>query len=357
MRRSVRLVLLVMILAPAALEAGSTFLTPPEGAQLFGRETIEVTSDTPSIDRVDFHLDGALIGVVRTPPWRLVHDFGESGAGRVISATVHSDAFRRSETIRLHSATLAMSENVSVDMVEISLRASSRQPRIQPADLIVTENGVHQRVVSLSPSRGPTRFLFVLDRSLSMEDGKIEKALQAIGRSMSLMRPDDSAAMITFNHRVAGRRDLRSNPRALDASALQPSGGTSLRDAMATIDEKGSTAVIVITDGADRNSVTSEESAMQRIGRSRTTVYGVALGDGDGSEFLRKAAAKTGGAFVKSSAGKLEASVLSIIEDINSRYLLAYQSSHTAPGWRSITVKPARAGISVKTGERGYFAE
>lgn len=357
MRRAVPFVLSVMILAPAALAAGSRFLAPPQGAQLYGREAIEIASDTPSISRVDFHLDGKLIGVARTAPWKIVHDFGDSGAGSVISATIHSDSFRRSETITLHAATVAISDQLSVDMVEISLRATSRRPRIEPADLTVTENGVPQRVVSLAPARGPMKFLFVLDRSLSMGDGKIGKSLEAIQRALSMMRPDDTASLITFNHRVAGRIDLRKGSDLPDESALSPSGGTSLRDALASIDENGSTSVIVLTDGADRNSVASEESAMQRIGGSRTTVYGVALGRGDGADFLRKAAARTGGTFVESSPGRLERSVVSIIEDINSRYTLAYQSTHTEPGWRSISVRPSRSGISVASGQRGYFAE
>ena len=46
-----------------------------------------------------------------------------------------------------------------------------------------------------------------------------------------------------------------------------------------------------------------------------------------------------------------------LLTDINSRYLVIYQSSATSPGWRSIEVKPRRGDVSVTSARKGYFAE
>jgi hypothetical protein len=46
-----------------------------------------------------------------------------------------------------------------------------------------------------------------------------------------------------------------------------------------------------------------------------------------------------------------------LVIDINSRYLVIYQSHGTKRGWRSIEVKPRRRGVELMNARKGYFAE
>ncbi len=343
----------LMILAPTSMQAGSIFVSPLDGSQVHGRTLLEIASDTPSINRVSFFVDGVLIGVARTAPWRLVHDFGDSTAPREIAAWIHSESFRATETIRVRTTGLSVHDSLNVDVVELSIRASGRQGTLSPGDLKVIENGQTQNLLSLTPSRGPMEFIFVVDQSLSMGEGKLDSALRAVTRQLSRMRDGDRASLVLFNHRV-------SPPRVLTSGAItgvRPSGGTSLRDALSSLEPARSSAVIVITDGADRNSATSAEAALRTIGRSRMTVYGIALGSGEGSRFLRDASVRTGGTFARAGRDSIERELSSILTDINSRYTLAYQSTNLEPGWREVSISPAHRGVTVQTSSRRYLAE
>jgi len=46
-----------------------------------------------------------------------------------------------------------------------------------------------------------------------------------------------------------------------------------------------------------------------------------------------------------------------LLNDINSRYLVIYQSKSTSPGWRSIDVEPRRTGVTIVSARKGYYAE
>ncbi len=350
----VRSAVLLMILAPVTATAGSQFVTPLDGSQVHGRMLLEIASDTPSINRVSFFVDGVLVGVARTAPWQLVHDFGDSTDQRKIAATIHSESFRATETIAVRTTGLSMHDSLNVDIVELSIRAKGvREGALSAKDLKVLENGRPQNLLSINPSRGPMAFIFVVDQSLSMGDGKLATALEAVSRQLPRLREADTASLVLFNHRVSPPRSITADK----VSDVNPSGGTSLRDALASIEPARSSAVIVITDGADRNSSTSAEAALRSISRNRIAVYGIALGSGEGTSFLRNATASTGGTFARASKDTIERELSSILTDIDSRYMLAYQSTNTDPGWRQVTIAPAQRGVAVLTPSRRYFSE
>lgn len=349
----VRSAVLLMILAPVTATAGSQFVSPLDGSQVHGRMLLQIASDTPSINRVSFFVDGVLVGVARTAPWQVVHDFADAMDQREVAATIHSDSFRRNETISVRTTGLTMHDSVNVDIVELSIRVKGRGGALSAEDLRVLENGRPQSLLSLNPSRGPMAFTFVVDQSLSMGDGKLASALEAVSRQLPRLREGDTASLVLFNHRVSPARSIATG-KVGDA---EPSGGTSLRDALASVEPVHASAVIVITDGADRNSSTSAEAALRSISRNRITVYGIALGSGDGTSFLRNATARTGGSFARASRDTIEKELSAILTDIDSRYVLAYQSTNTDPGWRQVAIAPAKRGVEVLTQSRRYFAE
>jgi hypothetical protein len=378
----VALTLLVQFTAEAAAKprAAIAFAQPLPNSQVVGPAFIEVTTTVANVDRVEFAVDGTLAGVARKAPWRIAHDFGTSSGAHTIEAKVFSNGYRNIDTATMTTVALTAGESVVVDLVEVPLRARSSKP-LRAGDLRIRENGVEQTVRDVKPERGAARFVFVVDRSLSMGDGKLTAALQAIdaclGRSGEsgerrvereerggdLLRADDTASVVLFNHNVAKTRAIAHGERVANVFGdIAPSGGTSLRDALASIRSNERTYAIVITDGGDRNSELSEEEALRRISNTRTLVDAVVLGGtlgGDRSTFLERAAKNTGGSVVKASAQTVRQALHDAIADINSRYLAVYQSHGTPRGWRSIEVRVgARTrGVAILAARKGYFAE
>lgn len=338
--------LLCSLILAASAAAGVTFVQPLDGAQLFGPQALEIATDAANVDRVEFSVDGVLAGVARKPPYRVAFDFGTSMAARRITARVWTNGFKASESATIVSAAMTANETLDVDVVEVPLRVRSSRP-VRPADLRVRENGVEQSVRDVRMERPPAHFAFVVDRSLSMGGGKLDAALRAIESELRQLRPGDTSSLVLFNHHV-------TRPQPVRAAAITPSGGTSLRDALASVASKQRTYAIVITDGGDRNSALSEEAALQKISGTKTIVNALVLGDGH-AKFLDRAAENTGGRVAGASKETVARELRRVLEDINSRYLLVYQSRGTKRGWRTIDVRSSR--VEVAGARKGYFAE
>jgi hypothetical protein len=338
-----------------ALAAVLTFVQPPPGAQVIGPSFIEITTGATNIDRVEFTVDGTLAGVARHAPWRIAHDFGTSPAAHTIEAKLFANGYRDVQSATMTTVALTAGESVVVDLVEVPLRVrSSRQ--MKAADLRIRENGIEQTVRDVKSQRGAAHFVFVVDRSLSMGDGKLTAVLHAIDANLNLLRPDDTASVVLFNHNVMKARTIARGEHVADLFGdVTPSGGTSLRDAVASIRSSDRTYAIVITDGGDRNSELSDEEALRRISTTHTLVDSILLGDGSG--FLDRAAKNTGGVVTKASARTVNRALHDAIADINSRYLAVYQSHGTQRGWRSIDVTARTRGITILAARKGYFAE
>ena len=123
---------------------------------------------------------------------------------------------------------------------------------------------------------------------------------------------------------------------------------------MSSVPSHDRTYAIVITDGGDRNSMTSEDEALRRISGTKLTLDAIILG-GD-SRFLDRAAANTGGTVARATASTLQRELHRMILDINSRYTLTYQSHGNPAGWRTIAIEPRRRGVEILNARKGYFA-
>jgi Mg-chelatase subunit ChlD len=346
----IALLIINVLAAVAAHAADIVVVTPQNGAQAIGPMLIEITTSAANVDRVEFSVDGALAGVARKPPYRIAHDFGTSLAAHAITAKVWSNGFRNSDDVTIRTAALSAGETMNVDVVEVPMRVRSAQP-LQASDLRVTENGIPQTIRELRADRGAARFVFIVDRSLSMGDGKLDAALRAIANESPLLRNDDHIDLVLFNHNVTKARAIR---RGEQLSAVPTSGGTSLRDAVASIVTLERTYAIVITDGSDRNSAISESDALHAISNTKMIIDAIVLGDT--SNFLRDAARNTGGTLATADSSTLQRALHALLVDINSRYTLDYQSHGNGPGWRSIAITPQRRGIEIVNARKGYYA-
>lgn len=346
----------LFVAAVAARASEVTFVSPQRGAQAIGLMLIEIDVKVENVDRIDFHVDGVLAGVARTPPYRIAYDFGTSLEARTIAAKVWSDGFTKSQTAMIATAPLTANETLNVDVVEVPLRVRSSRT-VRASDLRIRENGVEQTVRDIKAERPAAHFAFIVDRSLSMDGGKLAAALAAVEAELAQLRTGDTASLILFNHHVAKARAIRrGDDLRRIASETVPSGGTSLRDALASIASDERTYAIAITDGGDRNSELSDEEALRKISGTKTVVNAVVLGSSH-ARFLDRAARNTGGSVVSATATSVRNALGGLLTDINSRYLVVYQSHGTERGWRTVDVQPRRRGIAIVSARRGYFAE
>jgi VWFA-related protein len=139
----------------------------------------------------------------------------------------------------------------------------------------------------------PVRTILVLDRSGSMAEGnKIAGLKRAASRFVELMARDGAdMTLIPFNHRVPTAAPFTNDRQALlDAiDELEPQGDTRLWDAtyealetlLASREQgghRGRMAVIVLTDGQDRNSRRTMEDVIARAVGAEIPVFMLGLG-------------------------------------------------------------------------------
>ncbi len=341
--------LLILLLAalPALAQAQVRIVSPPDGAPAVGETVIEVETTLAPVDRVEIRVDGRLAGVLRTPPFRLPFDFGPAPKAHRIEAEVFAAGVFAARPGGEHDGGAAGERDRRLG------RSAGRAPlpRDAPRGRLPRprRRGGTEGPRARADAR-PARFVFVLDRSLSMKGEPIESALAAIRAVQPRLRSGDTSEVLLFNHRVA-------QPLPLEKVTAEASGGTALRDALASIHPAARTIAVVISDGGDRNSFLAPRAALEAIAVSNLTVHALALGGGEGAAFLRDVAARTGGSFRRCSASTLARDLAAAFDDLDSRWIVAYQSGSSGRGWRSITVEPRAKNVRVLSARKGYFAE
>lgn len=347
-----RTILATLLLTAAVTARGAvTFVAPGEGAQVIGPLPIEVTTNAAQVDRVDFFVDGALAGVARKPPYRIVFDFGTSLTARRVSAKVWSNGYKSAEEAAITTAALTANESINVDLVEVPLRVRASR-KLTAKDLRIDENGKAQTIRDVRADRPAAHFAFIVDRSLSMGEGKLPATLLAIEEGLKQLRPGDTASLVLFHHNVSKAQPIA---RGTKIAEVTPSGGTSLRDAVASVASSDRTYAIILTDGGDRSSELSEEAALRKISGTKTIAHAIVLGSSH-AKFLDLAAKNTGGAVVSATKATVAGALKNVLDDINSRYTVVYQSNNAKRGWRTIRVR-GNGAVSIVSARKGYFAE
>src|SRR5262245_10486790 len=148
-------------------------------------------------------------------------------------------------------------------------------------DFAIFEDKIKQNVEDVTREEVPVSFGIVIDTSGSMRS-KLQTVTDASASLIKQMRSDDEAFISQFTAEPELVQDLTSDRRELEEglSQLFTSGGTSLLDAIiATADyaqEKGKRrrkALVVISDGLEKNSAFKEKEVMDAIKEDEVQVY------------------------------------------------------------------------------------
>jgi VWFA-related protein len=238
-------------------------------------------------------------------------------------------------------------------------------------DVIVTEDGVPQRVDTFHEAVLPVTFMLALDSSGSMKKSAAQ-AQQAAREFITAMRPEDELGMILFADKAnAINAPTRKREAALQAiDAYVADGGTALYDAlfdslaqMAKVE--GRRVVVVVTDGHDENrtsngpgSLRTWEDVLFKLAQVEATVYAVGLGGRVNHSHLQQLADLSGGAaYFPSDVTKLAADYHKILDELRRRYVIGYESTNRARNgeWRKVDIRARQESVKVRS-RGGFFA-
>jgi Ca-activated chloride channel family protein len=325
-----------------------------------------------TLERVEFWLNETLVATLYQEPFTQPIVLPPGGQVAYVRAVAYQVDGNSTEELVFVNAPENLDE-IDVDFVELFttvVGGDDRPVADLPEELFsVTEDGVPQTLVRFERLENlPIHAAVLLDVSASMEPNLSVARDAALQFFRDAIQPRDRAALIPFNDRptLAVKMTNKLETLAGGLAGLKAERGTALYDSVVFglfyfNGLKGQRAMLVLSDGKDENSRFTLDQTLDFARRAGVAIYTIGLDiprrDLEVRRALKQLAEETGGRFFFIDAATELAPVYAAIQkELRSRYLLAYQSTHTGRDqkFRTVEVKVARPGLQAKT-IRGYF--
>jgi len=249
---------------------------------------------------------------------------------------------------------------VDTELVNLNVRVVDRNNRpvnnLSKADFRITEDGTPQSIEFFSKSEVPTNYTLVIDNSGSLRS-QIEQVIEASKILVGTNKPEDETSVIRFvssdkieilQNFTPNRTDIND---ALDSLYIE-GGETAIVDAVylaasevakyeksTSQDDRKRRALILVSDGEDRNSYYTQQQLFDLLRESDVQIYVVGFVRDLSSDkgfitkspqskakaFLEKLAAETGGkAYFPASVSELNGIARDIASELRTQYSIGY---------------------------------
>jgi Ca-activated chloride channel family protein len=266
--------------------------------------------------------------------------------------------------------------STGVNLVEVYATVTDRQGQpvtgLTAADFEVREDGVRQTISAFAAGEFPLSIAIALDRSFSMAGERLALSKQAARTFIKALRPSDEVMVLAIGSEIT---TITPPVAARDAEttrweSIDPWGTTPLYDAAAQAldaiaSRSGRRALLLISDGSDRDSRISASELVARARQSNALVYPVAIGGTHPPLFAELANVTGGRTFFIDDPKRLESQLGMLARELRYQYLLGYTpaapafdeaaATRGAERWRAIDVTVSRPDVRVRARD-GYFA-
>lgn len=348
-------------------------IEPRPGGIYPGSLTARIHVDTPDgapPERLELFLDDRPVAVFDQPPYEHRLDLGGAEVA-VVRAVAHLADGSSAEDVAVIGA-VAFSETVEVRLVEIHALVTGGDGRpvrgLTRDRFRIFDEGVERPVERFEAlTEAPVSAVLLIDRSASMEPHlrTVAEAAGTFARG-AVRSAEDRVAVLSFADQLVTEVGLTAATDDLERAlaGLDARGGTAFFDglvqALNTFDgSSGSSALVVYTDGRDASSRLTFEQARETALRAGVALYAIGLqqafGDRESRRQVEELSEVSGGrAFFLADLAGLEDVYLEILEELRSRYLLAFEPPVAAgSGQRALKVTTDVEGARVRA-RRGY---
>lgn len=274
---------------------------------------------------------------------------------------------------------------IRVDVKLIRILASVRDQYgqlfggLSKEDFQIFDNGVEQEIPIFERSTNQAlNIIVMLDISASVAKDlkyETESALRFARALFKEGNPDDTLALITFNHNVDIIASFTRRIQRLENAVrdIKTGAGTSLYDALYLASEElegreGRKVIICVSDGGDTASYKKFNAANIAVQRAQAAVYPILVtpitndaGRNTGGEnALQLIAERSGGRVLQPATyDKLGLAFDEILRDLRTQYFLAYYPKSLAVKgnpFHRLEVKVRRPNLRVSA-RTGYYEE
>ncbi|MBO0725354.1 MAG: VWA domain-containing protein [Blastocatellia bacterium] len=239
---------------------------------------------------------------------------------------------------------------IPTEMVQLDVKVTDQDGRsvsgLTKNDFAVYEDKINQNIEAVSSEEAPVSMGLAIDTSGSMRP-KLYTVSDAARGLIRQMRPDDEAFLVLFNTDAELVQEFTSDRHELEEALRQiyAAGGTALLDAIIAVAdharEKGRLrrkALVVITDGLEKNSSVKEKAVIEAMKVDEVQLYLVGLLEGGeggwpfgksqaskGKDLLVHLAEDSGGrAFFPTDIKETPAIAAQIAKDLRAQYVISY---------------------------------
>jgi Ca-activated chloride channel family protein len=251
-------------------------------------------------------------------------------------------------------------------------------PGLAQSDFQVFEDNVPQEISNFARDPQPIALSILLDSSTSMEL-KLPIAQEAAVGFARRLSKRDVAQVIDFDSQTQILQTFTNDDALLERAIrkTRAGGSTALYNALYVAldqlkrlrvqasDDVRRQAIVLLSDGEDTSSLTTQDEILDAAKRSDVIIYTIGLRDREAlansrwneSEFvLRSLTQETGGrAYFIEDVNQLPAIYQQIADELANQYTIGYSSKNGKRdgAWRRITVQTPRGTARTKA---GYFA-
>jgi len=277
---------------------------------------------------------------------------------------------------------------VNVDLVVLYTAVHDKAGKfvggLKKENFKVFEDSVAQTIASFSQEDVPLSMGILIDVSGSMRN-KIEMVTKSALAFIKASNPEDQVFLVAFNDQVDLLEDYTNDIDTITDSLdnIIVTGGTALYDAIylgvqkAQKGTKPKKAIVVITDGEDRDSYYKLDELLAKVQESDVAVYCIGFMNAapekglfgrfsksapeKAREALAKISEETGAkAFFPQKTTEMGTIVSEIAHELRNQYGIGFVSSNTAKdgSWRrvKVTLEGANAPQYHVRARTGYFA-
>jgi len=285
----------------------------------------------------------------------------------------------------------AFRSGVDVVRVDVSVtHGGAPVQELRAENFQLTDNGVAQKVESVSLESVPLSVMLVHDTSGSVAGEELAHLIEAGQQLVRALRPDDHAGLITFSERVLVNVPMTSDHASVDRAlaGLEGLGATSMNDAIHVAmslrsTDVSRTVIIVFSDGNDNLSWESAASLVEEAKKVAVVIHAIELRVGkspigpgapfvrteqtispallsqdfvNGTPVLQALTLQAGGrVWSAKSPRDLKPLFTQALEEMRARYLLTYSPNDPPKeGYHTlkVTLKNARGDVTARP---GYF--
>ena len=225
-----------------------------------------------------------------------------------------------------------------VNLVEVYATVTDREGQpvtgLTAADFQVAEDQVPQPITTFAAGEFPLSVTIALDRSFSMAGPRLALSKQAARSFIAALKPTDEVMVLaigseveTITPPVPAREAAATRWEAIEAWGTTPLYDASVQALDAIQARRGRRALLLISDGIDRDSRTTATELIARARQSGVLVYPVAIG-GTRPPLFGELANVTGGrSFFIDDPKRLESQLAILARELRFQYLLGYAPS------------------------------